>query len=67
MGWEGSGWAQGWPGTEAIASPDVRDIAAVVLVCTVAYAMRHAGTTFTGFYAGFVGKLEAYRRAARHP
>jgi len=39
----------------------VKDIAAVILVCGVVYAMRHAG----GTVAGFVGRLEAFRRPAR--
>ena len=41
--------------------PGVKDIAAVILVCGVVYAMRHAG----GTVAGFIGRLEAFRRPAR--
>ena len=41
--------------------PGVKDIAAVILVCSVVYALRHAG----GTVAGFIGRLEAFRRPAR--
>lgn len=53
------GWA--WGMDDALASPGVRDVAAVFLVCSVVYAMRHAGSTV----AGFMDRLEALRRVSR--
>jgi hypothetical protein len=46
-------------------TPGVRDVAGVLLVCGVVYAMRHAGGTVAGLVGGVLGRLEAFRRPAR--
>lgn len=59
----GAGLMAGFAGGAAAGfeTPAPRDVAAVVLVCSVVYAMRHAG----GTVAGVIGRLESFRRAAR--
>ena len=46
-------------------TPGVRDVAGVLLVCGVVYALRHAGGTVAGLVGGVLGRWEAFRRPAR--